>query len=188
MPYDWFEVNKINYSFEISFFTNDFDTTTEGVDIVANYSLDMYGGETKLALAYNWTSTTVDDASDNISAERIHMLEDNLPAIRYSLTANHTNGDWRILGRMNYAGSIYEDHLDSGLPIDNVSAEFTFDMEVGYHFTDDLQLVVGAKNLFDERPDRNVMWDNEIAGSKYPTTSPIGINGGFYYVRGIYTF
>lgn len=173
---------------EVSFFTNDFDTTTEGVDIVANYSFDMYGGETKLALAYNWTSTTVDDASDNISAERIHMLEDNLPAIRYSLTANHTNGDWRILGRMNYAGSIYEDHLDSGLPIDNVSAEFTFDMEVGYHFTDDLQLVVGAKNLFDERPDRNVMWDNEIAGSKYPTTSPIGINGGFYYVRGIYTF
>ena len=173
---------------EVSFFTNDFDTTTEGVDIVANYSFDMYGGETKLALAYNWTSTTVDDASDNISAERIHMLEDNLPAIRYSLTANHTNGDWRILGRMNYAGSIYEDHLDSGLPIDNVSAEFTFDMEVGYHFTDDLQLVVGAKNLFDERPDRNVMWDNEIAGSKYPTTSPIGINGGFYYLRGIYTF
>lgn len=173
---------------EVSFFTNDFDTTTEGVDIVANYSMAMYGGETKFALAYNWTSTTVDKASDNISAERVHMLEDNLPAIRYSLTANHTNGDWRILGRMNYAGSIYEDHLDSGLPIDNVSAEFTFDMELGYHFTDNLQLVLGAKNLFDERPDRNVQWDNEIAGSKYPTTSPIGINGGFYYLRGIYTF
>ncbi len=89
---------------------------------------------------------------------------------------------------MNFAGSIYEDHLDSGLPIGQVSSEYTFDLEVGYHFTDNLQLVAGAKNLFDERPDENVLYDNEIAGSQYPTTSPIGINGGFYYLRGIYTF
>ena len=173
---------------EVSFFTNDFDTTTEGVDIVANYSMDMLGGDTKFSLAYNWTSTTVDEASDNISAERVRMLENNLPATRYSFTANHTNGDWRILGRLNFAGSIYEDHLDSGLPIGQVSSEYTFDLEVGYHFTDNLQLVAGAKNLFDERPDENVLYDNEIAGSQYPTTSPIGINGGFYYLRGIYTF
>ncbi len=173
---------------EVSFFTNDFDTTTEGVDIVANYSMDMLGGDTKFSLAYNWTSTTVDEASDNISAERVRMLENNLPATRYSFTANHTNGDWRVLGRLNFAGSIYEDHLDSGLPIGQVSSEYTFDLEVGYHFTDNLQLVAGAKNLFDERPDENVLYDNEIAGSQYPTTSPIGINGGFYYLRGIYTF
>ncbi|MFS1704182.1 TonB-dependent receptor plug domain-containing protein [Alteromonas sp. AMM-1] len=173
---------------EVSFFTNDFDTTTEGVDIVANYSMDMMGGETKFSLAYNWTSTTVDEASDNISADRVRMLENNLPATRYSFTANHTNGDWRVLGRLNYAGSIFEDHLDSGLPIDQVGSEYTFDLEVGYHFTENLQLVAGAKNLFDERPDENVLYDNEIAGSQYPTTSPIGINGGFYYLRGIYTF
>ena len=66
---------------EISFFTNDFDTTTEGLDVVANYSMDMFEGETKFSLAYNWTSTEVDRASDNISAERIRMLEDNLSLI-----------------------------------------------------------------------------------------------------------
>ncbi|MCU7555125.1 TonB-dependent receptor [Alteromonas sp. ASW11-19] len=173
---------------EISFFTNDFDTTTEGVDVVANYAMDMLGGNTKFSLAYNWTSTTVDEASDNISAERIRMLEDNLPAVRYSATANHTNGDWRFLARVNYFGSIYEDHLDSGLPINNVGSELTLDLEVGYDFTDEFTFIVGAKNALDEYPDRNVDWDNEIAGSAYPTTSPIGINGGFYYLRGIYTF
>ncbi len=173
---------------EISFFTNDFDTTTEGVDVVANYAMDMLGGNTKFSLAYNWTSTTVDEASDNISAERIRMLEDNLPAVRYSATANHTNGDWRFLARVNYFGSIYEDHLDSGLPINNVGSEITLDVEVGYDFTDEFTFIVGAKNALDEYPDRNVQYDNEIAGSAYPTTSPIGINGGFYYLRGIYTF
>lgn len=173
---------------EVSYFTNDFDTSTRGVDIVANYSMDMFGGETKYSLAYNWTKTEVDDHSDNISADRVRMIEDNLPPVRYSLTANHTNGDWRVLGRINYAGSIFEDHLDSGLPIDKVSSEVTFDLEVGYNINESFNIVAGAKNLFDEEPDINELYDTEIAGSKFPTTSPIGINGGFYYLKGIYTF
>ena len=149
--------------------------------------MEMMGGETKFSLAYNWTSTEVDRASDNISAERIRMLEDNLPAVRYSATANHTNGDWRFLARLNYYGSIFEDHLDSALPIDKVGSEFTVDLEVAYNFTEEFTVTVGAKNAFDEYPDENTQYAG-IAGSLYPTTSPIGINGGFYYLRGVYTF
>jgi len=186
-------INDASSFSEISFFTNDFDTTTEGVDVVANYSMDMMGGETKFSLAYNWTSTEVDRASDNISDFRIRMLKDNLPAVRYSATANHTNGDWRFLARMNYYGSIFEDHLDSALPIDKVGSEITFDFEVAYNFTEEFTVTVGAKNAFDEYPDENNtdaggITYAQIAGSAYPTTSPIGINGGFYYLRGVYTF
>ena len=186
-------INDASSFSEISFFTNDFDTTTEGVDVVANYSMDMMGGETKFSLAYNWTSTEVDRASDNISDFRIRMLEDNLPAVRYSATANHTNGDWRFLARMNYYGSIFEDHLDSALPIDKVGSEITFDFEVAYNFTEEFTVTVGAKNAFDEYPDENNtdaggITYAQIPGSAYPTTSPIGINGGFYYLRGVYTF
>lgn len=182
---------------EVSFFSNDFDTTTEGVDVVANYNMDMWGGETKFALAYNWTSTEVDrvrtvivdgEPTQNVSADRVRMLENNLPPVRWSLTANHTNGDWRFLGRVNYFGSIFEDHLDSGLPIDKVGSELTLDVEVAYQLNDNVNLVLGAKNALDEFPDANVLYDNEIAGSAYPTTSPIGVNGGFYYIRGSYTF
>ncbi len=186
-------INDASSFSEISFFTNDFDTTTEGLDVVANYAMEMMGGETKFSLAYNWTSTEVDRASDNISDYRIRMLEDNLPAVRYSATANHTNGDWRFLARLNYYGSIFEDHLDSALPIEKVSSEITVDLEVAYNFTEDFTLTVGAKNAFDEYPDENNTDEGgityaQIAGSAYPTTSPIGINGGFYYLRGVYTF
>lgn len=182
---------------EVSFFTNDFTTTTEGVDIVANYNMPMFGGDTRFSLAYNWTNTEVDEVKtfevngeqvSNISDERVRMLEDNLPPVRYSLTANHTNGDWRFLTRVNYFGSIFEDHLDSGLPIDKVGSEFTVDLELGYTVNENLTFVLGAKNAFDEEPDRNTLYDTEVAGSLYPTTAPIGINGGFYYVRGIYQF
>ena len=182
---------------EVSFFTNDFSTNTKGVDIVANYSMDMLGGETMFQLAYNWTKTEVTevkmfevngDMVSNISADRIRMIENNLPPVRYSLTANHTNGDWRVLARISYFGSIFEDHLDSGFPIDQIGSEITVDAEVAYNFSDNTSVVVGAKNLLDNYPDENTLWDTEVAGAKYPVTSPIGINGGFYYVRGIYTF
>jgi iron complex outermembrane receptor protein len=186
-------INDASSFSEISFFTNDFDTTTEGLDVVANYAMDMMGGETKFSLAYNWTSTEVDRASDNISDFRIRMLENNLPAVRYSATANHTNGDWRFLARMNYFGSIFEDHLDSALPIDKISSEITFDFEVAYNVSEQLTVTLGARNAFDEYPDENNtdaggITYAQIAGSQYPTTSPIGINGGFYYLRGVYSF
>ncbi|MBU2223288.1 MAG: TonB-dependent receptor, partial [Gammaproteobacteria bacterium] len=79
----------------VKYFTNDFDTTTQGLDFVANYSADMLGGRTTFALAANWTDTTVDKASDNINEAKIKVIEDGLPSVRGSFTINHTNGAWR---------------------------------------------------------------------------------------------
>ena len=157
----------------------------------------MLGGETLFALAANYTDTEVSDVKtfrvngeevQNISATRIRMLEDNLPETRFSATADHTNGALRALVRVNYFSDIFEDHIDAGLPIEEVGSEVTVDVELGYSVTDDFTLTLGAKNLFDNFPDRNTLYDTEVAGSAYPTTSPIGINGGFYYLRGVYTF
>ena len=182
---------------EVSFFTNDFATSTQGIDVVANYSMEMLGGDTVFSFAGNWTDTEVDDVKtfdvngeqvQNISPTRIRMIEDNLPEYRFSLTGNHTNGDWRVLTRLNYFSDIFEDHIDAGLPIEEVGAEYTVDFEVGYHINESFIMTLGARNAFDNLPDENVLYDTEVAGSKYPTTSPIGINGGFYYLKGVYTF
>jgi iron complex outermembrane receptor protein len=181
-------VNDASSFTEISYFTNDFDTTTEGLDVVANYGSSWSAGYTALSLAYNWTSTEVDKASANISPLRVRMLENNLPPIRYSFTARHDFTDFSLLGRINYAGSIFEDHLDSGLPIDKIGSEHTLDLELTYKVNTKLSVVVGAKNALDERPDRNLLYDTEYAGAKYPATSPIGINGGYYYSRIAYNF
>ncbi|WP_416308618.1 TonB-dependent receptor plug domain-containing protein [Neptunicella sp. SCSIO 80796] len=177
----------------IRYFTNDFDTVTQGVDVVANYSMEMFGGDTKFSFAFNYTDTEVQDVGadgtvGNIGANKVMMLEDNLPDTRFSLTANHTNGDWRILGRINYYGDYFEDHLDDGTVDARIypGSETTVDVEVAYNFTDNLSLIVGAQNALDNEPDDNPLAD--WAGSAYPTTSPMGMNGGFYYVRGVYSF
>lgn len=181
----------------MSFFTNDFATLTQGIDVVANYSMEMLGGDTVFSFAGNWTDTEVDDVKtfdvngeqvQNISPTRIRMIEDNLPEYRFSLTGNHTNGDWRVLTRLNYFSDIFEDHIYAGLPIEEVGAEYTVDFEVGYHINESFIMTLGARNAFDNLPDENVLYDTEVVGSKYPTTSPIGLNGGFYYLKGVYTF
>ncbi|MEX2496895.1 MAG: TonB-dependent receptor [Woeseia sp.] len=166
----------------VRFFTNDFDTTTQGVDLVATASADLFGGNTDFSLAYNWTDTEVDSFNPDIIGDtRVRQLEENLPRHRASVTASHTQGDWLGLIRANYYGEYYEAHLDDGtLPID-AGAEFTVDVEIGYNFTDSLNLVLGAENIFDEFPDENP-WAG-IAGATYPVTSPMGFNGGFWYLR-----
>ncbi len=175
----------------VRFFTNGFDTTTQGVDLVATYPLQLFGGSTEIAAALNWTQTEVDDfiqveGEDIIGDTRIKQLEENLPEYRASLTASHLQGPWRGLVRVNYYGDYFEAHLDDGdLPID-VGSEVTVDVEVAYAFNNNISVVAGAQNLFDETPDDNP-WAG-IVGSEYPATSPMGFNGGFWYARGIYQF
>ena len=172
----------------VKYFTNDFDTTTQGLDVVVNYDMDMFGGLTHYAFAYNWTDTHVDSYNpSNIGLAKIEMLEDNLPESRFTFTTNHSNGNWSVLGRVSYYGEIYEDHLDAGGDFDiYAGSEITFDAEVSYAFDEGVTASLGAKNLFDNRPDNNPF--SGEAGSLYAATSPIGINGGFYYLRGIYEF
>jgi iron complex outermembrane receptor protein len=172
----------------VKYFTNDFDTTTQGLDLVLNYDMPMMGGETHFAFAYNWTDTHVDEYNpSNIGLAKIEMLEDNLPEHRFTFTTNHSNGDWSYLARLNFYSEIYEDHLDTGgdLPI-YADKEYTVDVEGSYALNDNMSLSIGAKNVFDEKPDTNP-WDWTV-GSKYPTTSPIGISGGYYYIRALYEF
>ncbi len=171
----------------VKYFTNDFDTTTQGVDIVANYATEAFGGDIKYTLAYNWTDTTVDSFSSNINLAKVEMLEDNLPAHRANASATYMVEDFDILARINYYGKYYEDHLDAGgdLPI-YAGSEVTVDVEFTYHFDEQISVSLGAQNLFDNRPDNNP-WDF-VVGSQYPATSPMGINGGFYYLRANYAF
>lgn len=183
------------------YFTNDFDTTTQGIDLVVNYETMLWRTETKFILAYNWTDTSVDRVTvytrndsdgfafeeQNLTPQRIKMIEQNLPAHRANLTIKQQFANWRTLYRFNYYGEFYEDHLDASAGLDIYSgAELAMDIELGYYVNSQTQLALGVKNLFDNRPDRNPF--GHIVGAQYPPTSPIGINGAFYYARAVYFF
>lgn len=185
----------------VKYFTNDFDTTTQGVDWVINYVTEFADVQTQFSFNYNWTKTEVERVTlytrrdqsgqlvteSNLTPQRIRMIEENLPAHRASLTVSQTWENFNTLMRLNYFSSYYEDHLDASSGFDiEAGAEMTVDLEFGYQFSPAWQLVLGANNLFDNRPDDNPF--SGRAGAIYPTTSPMGINGGLWYGRLLYQF
>ncbi|WP_444939851.1 TonB-dependent receptor plug domain-containing protein [Microbulbifer sp. ZKSA004] len=166
------------------FYTNDFDTQTQGIDLVATYPL---GDATDFNLAFNWTETEVTDFStDTMDEMRIRQLEDGLPEVRGNASVTHSGDSWRGLVRLNYYGSYWEAHLDDySLPID-AGDEWTVDIEAAYDFNDSMTLIAGAENVFNNYPDKNP-WSG-VAGAEYPETAPMGFNGALYYVRAQYEF
>ncbi len=93
----------------VRFFTNDFATTTQGIDLIALWSLDWGGGGSgNLTAAWNWTETTVDFIGEEVSRNRMHDLENENPQHRGIFTYNHFVGDWRFLARASYYGDWQE--------------------------------------------------------------------------------
>lgn len=183
----YLEANSLT---SVTYFTNDFDTETQGIDLIASYPFELIaGGMSRVQLALNWTDTEVTKYSDNISKYKIEMLEDNLPALRYTLTLMHTQGDLHFTARANYYSDYYEDHLDDNSEDARLypGNEVTVDVEASYDINDNFNIAFGASNLFDNYPDKNPL-DSAYAGAAYPTTSPMGFNGGFYYTRLAYKF
>lgn len=182
------------------YFTNDFDTKTQGVDLVVNYNFALADWSNSLLLAFNWTDTQVERVTlypaqvgdeirllPNLTQARIRMLEDNLPAHRGSITLEQSKGNWAFTWRLNYHGEFYEDHLDASAGMDIYgNALTTFDAQVAWKVLPQTQVTLGAQNLFDSLPNENP-FQGEV-GALYPPTSPSGINGAFYYAGIEYTF
>lgn len=166
-----------------TYFTNEFATSTQGVDLVVTYPLEIGDSVTNLTLVANHTDTKVKKTPTTVATLgpiNIAEIEDALPKNRASLSASQDRGKFGLLGRINYFGKYTEMHLDDTLPI-NAAAQVTVDAEVSYRFNDNVTFALGAQNLLDSYPTRNP-WDF-IAGAKYPVTAPGGFNGGFYYLK-----
>jgi len=177
-------------------FANNFDTRTQGIDVVANMPVDLGKGDSSVTLAANWTDTDVTDRGsiDPIIDLRVRSLEENIPSFKGNLTFNHEQGDWRGLVRANYHSSYFEDYLGTdGIPID-LGSELNFDAEITYSFLEGAEISVGAANIFDNTPDELSdipLGDSNVGGvvgGQFPSTAPFGFNGGQWYVRARYNF
>lgn len=171
----------------VRYFANAFDTTTQGIDIVANYPIQHPTGLTTLTFALNANETKIDKIkSSGIDYKRRKQVEENLPEVRCSLAANHVQGPWRLFGRLRYYGNFVEFHADyHGWEFD-AKKRLLADAEIGYAFDNGVQLTAGAQNLFDTYPTKNPF--SGSTGARYPDSSPYGFGGGFYYLKAAYTF
>lgn len=169
---------------EFRFFSNSFDTTTTGVDVVGNFGFGLGSGESTITIAANYNKTEVDSVGtvNPIGAGRVAALEDLLPNVRGSIGWTHVQNNLRTLLRANYYGG----WDDTGNGVNGLGASVLVDAEVAYQFTDSIEVIGGLANMFDEYPDKNPGATD--LGQLYSEASPFGFTGGAWYLRARMTF
>ncbi|GAA0853090.1 TonB-dependent receptor plug domain-containing protein [Aliiglaciecola litoralis] len=178
---------------QVSFFTNDFDTTTQGIDVVANYSTALFDGSSTFSLAYNWNETEVDRFSEITGDFKVKRLEEDLPNHRATLTWSQSYDTFSFFTRVNYYGEYQGVHVDYDATAKMADAAVTVDFEASYFVNDEFTLTAGAQNIFDQDAERidipaSVGLANNTWGGVFYETSPFGFNGGFYYLKATYNF
>ena len=161
------------------FFTNDFDTRTQGVDVVAAFVPPGMEGDTEFNLAFNYTHTAVTRHNPDVLNEvRIRQLRDALPGLRWVGSARRTWGDaLSTLARLSYYAGWFDSRDDRDYP-----GEYVVDLEASYAIGASTTLTFGAQNALNQYPEENPR-AAMVAGNRYSPNSPFGSSGGFYYVK-----
>ena len=159
------------------FFTNNFRSLTQGIDVVAAWAPASLAGGAGFSLALNHTRTRITEHDAGVlDAGRIRQLQEGLPRTRWNATARQRIGDVALLGRVHgYAG--WFDARDDR----PYAGKLLVDLEASYMIGESLRLTVGGDNAFNNYPDVNP--DAGFSGNRYSPTSPFGSNGGYYYAR-----
>jgi iron complex outermembrane receptor protein len=180
----------------VQFPTNNLDTKTDGIDITGNLRLPAGNGNLDLTASANYTknkivrvgglppilqgtATSFTGALDLLTTLAITQER---PDWRGTLTANWSTGRFHALGRGSYYGSGRSAEF-GGVVGEKFDPKTLFDAEVGYRFNQ-VDLSIGAKNIFDTYPSRIFDLDNNNSFTfPWALASPFGYNGRYLYVR-----
>ena len=184
----------------ISFYTNALDVEHEGIDIVATSSFDLGAASTldlALAYAYNTVSVTGQKLISGIqpvSDSLVEDIENNYPEHRWTLTGNWLVGErFNIMGRVNFFGEHFDERGRIGDPADlsaKINSTYYVDLEAGWQFNENVRVVLGGSNVFDEfidtigPPNANRL----SVGLQYPRRTVANYEGGSWYLKGVYSW
>lgn len=168
----------------VSYFTNDFDTRTRGIDAVLGYVRNLGAGRANLSLAYNYNQTRVRSgntaAIPNVTQRRI--FEERLPQHNATGTLGYDIGPLGFMFRSRYYGSWTDVTGNAtGELFQRFGSTVLFDASLAYKFSENLSLRVGAENVFDTYPDEAT--NQAIRGLIYSRNAPYDTDGGQYYAR-----
>jgi iron complex outermembrane receptor protein len=187
----------------INIFSNAVNTRTRGLEFVTTLNSNYGGmGRVDWSLAANYNKTDVIKINQApaelqpqtlLDATAISDIETASPRVRVNLGALWKFGAWTINARENFYGKSSELQSSDGATYYETEVKPTAitDLEVSYQFNRAWTLSVGANNLFNQYPnhtnaallaEQRANLDN-AAVSVYPSFSPFGINGGYYYAR-----
>jgi len=191
----------------INIFANGLATRTRGADFVLSYPTRFAIGNIDWSFSANYNQTKV--VSINASPEElggqalfdqvaISDLETAAPRYRLNFAAAWSLGKFSAtLGETVYGPAQEAELGDDGVYYTNrIKTTPITNLELAFKPVRNVKFSVGANNLFNIFPDKKnnqLLQSYNDAGDPaavfvYPTFSPYGFNGGFYYVKASYSF
>ena len=180
----------------VQFFTNGLDTRTRGIDITGGVTVPAGAGTLDLSAAVNYTTNkitrvdplpailqgTATDLTSILDLVTTVGIEEERPDWRGTLTAQYTKVRFHALGRVSYYGG-FASAQPSFTDRETYGAKTLVDLELGYQYSD-VNLSIGARNLFDVYPDRpKAEFNNNDNTFPWAAASPFGYNGRYLYAR-----
>jgi len=189
--FDKFDINAAQ------FFANSIDTETKGIDIVISHSIKYSNFSLKNDFAFNinkskrvgsiHSSDVLRDAGlENLYfGERSRLyLEEGVPKPKASLSHLLKIGKVDIYTRNTYYGKVTGLVTNNPIVRQVMTDRVLTDLSVGYEFSKSISLTVGANNLFDVFPSRNVKAASNNDQFVYTrSTAQFGMNGRFLFSR-----
>ena len=168
----------------VTFFVNDIESETAGIDLVVDTDFDWAGGRVNATLAGNFTDTEITEPGVTLSPATTKELEDGLPDMRATLTVDYTRGAWSGLVRVNYYDSVYEHLFNCESCAITTDPLAVMDAQLTWRPSSAYTVSLGARNLFDKQPDKHRFAGvSGYLGADFPLNHPSGFDGGSYYLR-----
>jgi iron complex outermembrane receptor protein len=206
------QLNPAIFTDSVNFFTNGVDTSTDGADLAVDYLLDLDNfGKVDWTVNANYNHTEITAVRSTppalaglgltiLNPTGFAGLSDGQP--KYNLqfgpswTYNRLTINLReiihdtttsISSVAGNGGLSYYDTKSGVIPITN--------LDIGYDVLKAVKVSVGAVNILNRYPDKVpealIAYYGSLGqafGATQYAASPIGINGGYYYLKATYTF
>ena len=188
----------------VRYFTNAINSRTQGVDIVATYTLDLNTlGDVRLNAAANINDTEVTHVDANPSElnslgddyvvfarREVGRFEQGTPDNKLNLSAVWSFNQWQTTLRATRYGEV-ADISTTSEGDEYLDAKWIADLEVAYRPNEAWKFAVGANNLFDQYPQAtvdNIGYSNFGQIFPYTPYTPYSLDGRFLYGNITYNF
>lgn len=168
----------------ISYFTNDFNTRTRGIDVVVSYVRSLGTGRASATLAYNYNRTTVRSGNSAAIANdtQRRIFQERLPQHNATGTLGYDIGPVGVMLRGRYYGPWTDVTGNAtGELFQRFGGIALFDASLTYRMTPNISVRGGAENVFGTYPAEATNQANR--GLIYSRNAPYDTDGGRYYVR-----
>ena len=182
----------------VSYALNAWDSTSNGLDIVANKHISLEHAGLDLSAAINVNKTTVSNVNKYvkignnqymaISDYQIRDAERGTPRNKIVLTARYKTGPWIVNGEFIHYGTYWYDAGNvAGVasPNGNVDQEFSpegyVNTSITYKVTNSLHVDFSVQNIFNHYPQKYVTGNSASGINPYSFIAPNGAAGRYIY-------